>query len=153
MRDRYTSGPTEPCAVALGRSVTHPPSATAHGSVGPSREYSMKSLIKAIRRRTRRPNRRSQRGTALIIAIMIMALLAGFVAASLSRVTNEALMMGNDQANTEAYFVAQAALEHTTREFSDVFDVRIRPTPTDKARIIADIVPGYDTNFTITPEL
>lgn len=113
----------------------------------------MKKVLKAIRKRGRRHSRRSQRGTALIIAIMIMALLAGFVAASLSRVTNEALMMGNDQANTEAYFAAQAALEHTTREFSDVFDVRIRPTATDKTRIIADIVPGYDTNFEITPGL
>jgi hypothetical protein len=112
----------------------------------------MKNVLKAIRTRGRRHGRRSQRGTALIIAIMVMALLAGFVAASLSRVTNETLMMANDQANTEAYFVAQAALEHTTREFGDVFDVRIRPTPLDMTRIESDIVPGYP-DFAVDPDL
>ena len=73
------------------------------------------SIRRSAQRRIRSGS--SQRGTAMIIAIMIMALLAIFVAASVSRVTNEALIMGNDQANSEAYFAAQASLEHMSRNF------------------------------------
>lgn len=72
-----------------------------------------------------------------------MALLAIFVAATISRVTNETLMMSNDQANTESYFVAQASLEHMSRNFSDVFDVRITPTAGDITNIQNDLPPGY----------
>ncbi len=86
---------------------------------------------------------RSQRGTAMIIAIMVMALLAIFVAAAVSRVTNEARVMGADQANTEAYFAAQAALERMSRNFSNVYDVRIRPTPVDITNIQTDTPASY----------
>jgi hypothetical protein len=94
--------------------------------------------------RGRRRGRVSERGTAIIIAVMVMALLAIFVAASVSRATNETLMMSNDQANTAAYFVAQASLEHMSRNFSEVFDVKPVPTTADIARINADLPTGYD---------
>lgn len=82
----------------------------------------------------------------MIIAIMVMALLAIFVAAAVSRVTNEARVMGADQANTEAYFAAQAALERMSRNFSNVYDVRIRPTPVDITNIQTDFPASY-TNY------
>ena len=112
----------------------------------------MKINTKISRKSRSRHGRSSQRGTAIIIAIMVMALLAIFVAATISRVTNETLMMGNDQANTEAYFVAQASLEHMSRNFSDVFDVRITPTPTDITNIQNDVPAGY-ANYTINQVL
>lgn len=112
----------------------------------------MKINTKLSRKSRSRRARTSQRGTAIIIAIMVMALLAIFVAATISRVTNETLMMSNDQANTEAYFVAQASLEHMSRNFSDVFDVRITPTAGDITNIQNDVPPGY-TDFTITQVL
>ncbi len=94
---------------------------------------------------------RTQRGTAMIIAIMVMALLAIFVAATLSRVTNEALIMGNDQANTAAYFAAQASLEHMSRNFSEIFDTHITPSATDITNITVGAnsqPPGYDSDYT-----
>lgn len=111
--------------------------------------------IKKLRRTGARQVRtvgRAQSGTAMVIAIMVMALLAIFVAASLSRITNEALMMGNDQAETDSYFAAQASLEHVSRNFSDIFDVRITPTTTDITNIQNDLPTGY-TNFNITQVL
>jgi hypothetical protein len=59
---------------------------------------------------------------------MIMGLLALFAAASLSRVTTEALVMGNDYTHTRSFFAAQASLESMSRDFEKVFDVQLRPT-------------------------
>ncbi|HND56179.1 MAG TPA: pilus assembly PilX N-terminal domain-containing protein, partial [Pirellulaceae bacterium] len=111
------------------------------------------NLKNILSRKSRaRRARASQQGTAIIIAVMVMALLAIFVAASISRVTNETLMMSNDQANTDAYFAAQASLEHMSRNFSDVFDVRITPTTTDITNIQNDVPPGYN-DYQITQVL
>ena len=60
-----------------------------------------KMLSKRFDARRLRRAARSQRGTAVIIAVFVVGLLAMFVAASLSRVTNESLIMGNDQFNTD----------------------------------------------------
>ncbi len=77
----------------------------------------------------------NERGTATLTAVMIMGLLALFAAASLSRVTTEALVMGNDYAHSKSFFAAQASLELMSRDFERVFDVQLRPTPTDIERI------------------
>jgi Tfp pilus assembly protein PilX len=95
----------------------------------------------------------SQRGTAMIIAILIMALLAIFVAAATSRVSNEARVMGADQANTQAYFAAQAAIEHMSRDFSEVFDVRIRPTAGDITRIETTYPASFTPDFEFDQKL
>lgn len=95
-----------------------------------------------LRRGTR--NARRERGTAIIIAVMVMALLAIFVAATISRSTNETLMMANDQANTEAYFAAQASLEHVSRNFTEVFDLRPFVTTGDITRINNDKPGGFE---------
>lgn len=79
-----------------------------------------------------------QRGTATLTAVMIMGLLALFAAASLSRVTTESLVMGNDHSHTKAFFAAQASLELMSRDFERVFDVQLRPTEADITRIEAD---------------
>jgi len=88
----------------------------------------------------------SQRGTATLTAVMIMGLLALFAAASLSRVTTEALVMGNDYAHTKSFFAAQASLELMSRNFERVFDVQLRPTSSDIARIRGDkpTIDGFD---------
>ena len=76
-----------------------------------------------------------ERGTATLTAVMLMAMLALFTAASLSRVTTEAVVMGNDYSNTQSFYAAQASLELMSRNFNDVFNVRLSPNATDLANI------------------
>jgi hypothetical protein len=73
----------------------------------------------------------NERGTAALTAVLILALLALFTAASLARVTTEATVMGNDYANTKAFYAAQASLELMSRNFNRVFDTQLRPSAAD----------------------
>jgi hypothetical protein len=82
---------------------------------------------------------------------MIMGLLALFTAASLSRVTTEALIMGNDHSNTRSFYAAQAALEEMSRNFNRVFDRRFNPTPADITSI-ETAVPGI-SHFQFTQQV
>ena len=75
--------------------------------------------------------RGSERGTATLTAVLVLGLLALFTAASLSRTTNEATVAGNDYSNTQAFYAAQASLELMSRNFSQVFTVRLNPTTGD----------------------
>jgi hypothetical protein len=86
---------------------------------------------------------KDQRGSVALNAVMILGLLTLFTAASLSRVTTEAVVMGNDYANTQAFYAAQASLETMSRNFNNVFDVRLSPTESDLYNIRA-AVPGID---------
>lgn len=95
--------------------------------------------------------RTGERGTAALSAVMIMGLLALFTAASLSRVTTEALVMGNDHSNTRSFYAAQAALEEMSRNFNRVFDRRFNPTPTDITSI-ETAVPGI-SHFQFTQQV
>ena len=52
--------------------------------------------------------RPGQRGSATLTAVLILGLLAVFTAATLSRVTTEALVMGNDYSNSQAFYVQPA---------------------------------------------
>lgn len=81
------------------------------------------------------PTGGSQSGTASLTAVLILALLSLFTAASLSRVTTEAVVMGNDYSNTKAFYAAQASLELMSRNFNRVFDSQLRPSPADLTRI------------------
>src|ERR1044071_7085849 len=79
--------------------------------------------------------RRGQRGTATLTAVLIMGLLAVVTAATLSRVTTESLVMGNDYSSGQAFYAAQASLQLMSRSFNKVFDVQIRPSAADITRI------------------
>jgi hypothetical protein len=85
-----------------------------------------------------------ERGTAMIIALMVMGLLAVFVAASLTRVTTEARIMGNDHQNTRAFYAAQASLELMSRDFAKIFLTKFSPTSGDISNIQANppAIPG-----------
>ena len=76
-----------------------------------------------------------QRGSATLTAVLILGLLAVFTAATLSRVTTESLVMGNDYSNAQSFYAAQASLELMSRNFNNVFDVQLRPSPADITRI------------------
>lgn len=98
--------------------------------------------------------RQSQRGTATVTAVLIMGLLALFAAATLSRVTTEALVMGNDYSHTKSFYAAQASLELMSRDFNNVFNVQLKPTPTDLANIEGNApnIDGFNFLQNITQE-
>jgi hypothetical protein len=75
--------------------------------------------------------RRNDRGTAVVIAVLVMALLSVFVAATLSRVTTEALSTGNDYGNTQTFYAALASLELMSRNFDDIFITKLNPQASD----------------------
>jgi hypothetical protein len=82
---------------------------------------------------------------------MILGLLAIFTAATLSRVTTESLVMGNDYSHTQSFYAAQASLELMSRNFNKIFDVQLRPTPADISRIEGDAptIDGFNFNQSI----
>ncbi len=81
----------------------------------------------------------------MIIALLVMVLLSMFVAASLSRVTNDAVITGNAYSHTAAFYAAQASLEKMSRDFSQVFVAKTAITSEDVDAIEADAptIPGY----------
>lgn len=79
--------------------------------------------------------RGGERGTASLNAVLILALLALFTAASLAKVTTEAVVMGNDYSNTKAFYASQASLELMSRNFNKIFDTQLRPSAADLANI------------------
>jgi hypothetical protein len=85
-------------------------------------------------------------GSAIVIALLIMALLMVFVAIAISRTTSETLVMANDSSEGRAYAAAQASLEITTRNFNKIFDNALNPTQADLDRIQGQTPPGMD-NF------
>jgi hypothetical protein len=76
-----------------------------------------------------------ERGTASLTAMLILALLSLFTAATLAKVTTEAVLMGNDYSNTKAFYAAQASLELMSRNFNKIFDSELTPTSADITRI------------------
>ena len=87
-----------------------------------------------------------ERGSATVIAILIMGLLTVFVSLSMSRASNEAMLMGNDASEGRAFNAAQASLETMTRNFNKIYDVRLAPIPSDLTAIQTAAVPGF-TNY------
>jgi hypothetical protein len=76
-----------------------------------------------------------ERGTAALTAVLILALLSLFTAATLNKVTTESVMMGNDYSNTKAFYAAQASLELMSRNFNKIFDSELIPSSADLAKI------------------
>ena len=68
-----------------------------------------------------------ERGSAIIIAVLVLALMSVFVALALSRTTTEAMIMGNDAANVRANYAAQAGLETMTLKFNNLFRAQLNP--------------------------
>ena len=86
-----------------------------------------------------------QRGSALVIAVMILALISVFVALALTRSATEAAAVGNETADGRTFYAAQGSLEMMTRNFNKIFEIRINPTTADIANVENGDVPGLDT--------
>lgn len=94
----------------------------------------------------------SENGAALVIALFILLLLMGFVALAISRTSTETIVTNNDVSESKTFAASEAALENMTRDFVDVFEVRLVPTDSDITAVKQKPVPGFD-QFTFTKDI
>lgn len=102
--------------------------------------------------------RSGEEGTALVIALLVLALISVFVAFAMSRTAAEAAAVGNETAEARTMYAAQGSLETMTRNFNKVFEQKLNPSAADLARVRdGDIVPGLSRaqggQFDFVPEL
>jgi hypothetical protein len=95
--------------------------------------------------------RADESGAALVVVLLVMTLLLGFVALSLSRSVTETAITMNDTAESRSFGAAQAALEDATRDFATVIENKLIPLQTDIDAIVNKPVPYFSTNgYTFT---
>ncbi len=93
-----------------------------------------------------------ERGSSLIITLLVMFLLLGFVALTLSRTVSETAVSTNDQSEAKAFEAAQAGLEDATRDFASVMETKLSPTTADIYRIKNSDVYGFTDTFSISKD-
>lgn len=91
--------------------------------------------------------RKNQNGSAMIIALLVLALLLSFVAIAVSRTTSETIASSNDAAESRAFSASQASLEVMTRNFDKIFEEKLSPTTSDLDHVKSLLPPGFDTDF------
>ncbi len=96
--------------------------------------------------------RGSENGAALVTALFILLLLMAFVALAISRTSTETIITNNDVSESKSFAASEAALENTTRDLVDVFEVKIAPTSADINTVKARPVPGFD-NYDFNKEI
>lgn len=69
-----------------------------------------------------------ERGVSLVVAILTLLFLMGFVTVVLTMAVSETRMASNETAEGRSFAVAQAGLEDTTSDFSDLFQYVLSPT-------------------------
>ncbi|MGI8470196.1 MAG: hypothetical protein ACR2N3_17275 [Pyrinomonadaceae bacterium] len=93
--------------------------------------------------KSKQEEKANQRGMAVVIALLIMALVMGFVVLALSRTTTETLATANDAAESRAFSAAEASLENMTRDFDKVFEQKLTPTDADIATVEGGSLAGF----------
>jgi Tfp pilus assembly protein PilX len=91
----------------------------------------------------------NQNGTATVIAVLILSLMTGFVALSITRSNNETMAVSNDIAEAKAFTAAQASLENMTLNADAKFDDKLDLDTADIDEIKAalpDNFPGVNFN-------
>src|SRR5262252_2446911 len=118
----------------------------SHHSQGEAMNYEFNSPISC------RGNLEGQGGTATLTAVLILALLGVFTAAAMSRVTVGQAIMNNDLSNSKSFYAAQASLEEMTRNFDNIFNFRLFPTPTDLQAVqnAAPNISGFNFQQVVT---
>lgn len=94
-----------------------------------------------------------ERGSAMVIALLVMALLLAFVALAVSRTTNETIAASNDTAETKAFEAAHASLEVMTRNFNKIFEEKLVPDPSDLTRVRSQDPPGFDAQYDFVQDI
>jgi Tfp pilus assembly protein PilX len=85
-------------------------------------------------------------GSAMVVALMVMALLLGFAALVLSRTVTENAITLNDTAESRSFNAAEAALEDATRDFATIVENKLNPTTADINTLMAKRVPYFEDN-------
>jgi hypothetical protein len=94
-----------------------------------------------------------ERGSALVIALLVMMLLAGFVALAISRTNSETVAASNDEAETRTYEAANASLEILTRNFNKIFETKLTIDTADITRIEGQYPPVFDTQYNFVQDV
>ncbi len=87
---------------------------------------------------------KNQSGTAIIIALLVMALLLGFVALAISRTNSETIASANDASETRTFEAAHASLEVMTKNFDKIFDLKLNPNKHDLDHVVDQSPPEFD---------
>lgn len=98
-------------------------------------------------------NREDERGVSLIVTLVVMTLLLGFVALTLSRTSSEAQVSYNDAAEARTLAASEAGLEDATRDFANILENKLNPTSDDLTKIKDSKVDGFEGTFDITKTL
>lgn len=75
--------------------------------------------------------RDGEKGSAIVIALFVLVLLAGFVALATTRTASEAMSVANETAEGRALYAAQGSLEMMTRRLNNHFGKKLRATTSD----------------------
>ncbi len=96
--------------------------------------------------------RKDEEGAALVVSLLILALLAGFVAVAISRTSADAMLVENGVSEAATYAATQASLENTTREFVDLFESSLAPSD-DEINALTTRVPENFDNYEFSTEI
>ncbi|MFV0388051.1 MAG: hypothetical protein ACK5NT_04790 [Pyrinomonadaceae bacterium] len=102
----------------------------------------MNKYTKKYFARTKTDN--SEKGAALIIALMVLILLAGFVAVAISRTSSDTRLVENGVSESSTYAASQASLENTTRNFVSLFETSISPKQAEIDAVKQEFPAGFD---------
>lgn len=90
----------------------------------------------------KRINNIKEQGSAIVLALLVMALLMAFVALAVSRTANETMATSNDAVESQTFVAAQASLENATREFDLIFQRKLSPSQQDVDDVEAETPPN-----------
>ena len=93
-----------------------------------------------------------EHGAALVVALMVLVLLMGFVALAISKTSTETIVTNNDISESKTYAASEAALESLTRDFVDLFEVKLIPSPSDIDAIEKSAPDGF-SDYTFQNEI
>ncbi len=92
--------------------------------------------------------RDGEKGSAIVIALFVLVLLAGFVALATTRTASEAMSVANETAEGRALYAAQGSLEMMTRKLRNIYGKKLRATESDLLAVRDDseirAVEGFD---------
>ncbi len=87
--------------------------------------------------------RSNEKGSAIVIALLVLALISVFVAFAMSRTAAEAAAVGNETSEARTMYAAQGGLETMTRNFNKIFEQALNPSQAELDRVIdPNIIPA-----------
>jgi hypothetical protein len=102
---------------------------------------------------TKKSVEKNENGSAIVVALMVLALLMVFVALAVSRTSRETMAVANETGEVRAFSAAEASLENMTQQFDSIFDFQVSPTTTDLDNIRNSTPVGFSSNYTFNNEI